>query len=113
MLKMILKEVETEKKWGLTNAPDHSGKATLQEWCYKRKGKYGDDPGKALPLALSIYQDDILEISLGERTAQQIYESLPRVLKETFWVGLSIKAEENIPLEKEVVVIGTRYELAT
>lgn len=96
----------------MTKAQARSAQTSLQEWCDRRKEKYGKDPGQALTLDLSVYQDDILEIAIGDHTGRKIDEDLPRVLHGTFGVRLSTKEEANNPLRKDVDVIGALYELA-
>lgn len=83
-----------------------SNQSALQHWCHERRDKFGNDTGQALPLKLSVYQEDIIAISIEQHAARDIEKSLLEVLPKWYGVQLRTIYEVKHPFEATVDVIG-------
>lgn len=90
----------------------------LNEWYHDRQKTFGAHSPQALPLALSVYQDEILAIEIVVMEVSQIDEGLPRISQgntkynfpKKYGVQQSDKADEIIQFGQRASAIGASYD---
>lgn len=86
-------------------------KQSLESWLQKRKEAFPDDPSQARTVTMSVFQDDITVIAIGEEAAADTEEDVPRIVEGRYQVSLSKKEEANMPFAQSFSTIGATYEM--
>lgn len=95
----------------MKKASTSTSMTNLWKWCEDRGDCFGQYSFQVRPVAFSVYQDDILAVEISPNPAEQIDESLPRLLEGKHGIKLSTKDEETKPLGSTVSTIDGTYDL--
>lgn len=104
-------DTDIEDGWGVDKASTVTSMTQLWGWLYERKERFGRNSRQGLHMAISVYQEDILVLEIGEGSAEKISEGLPRIMQENYGIDLSTKSEATKPFAKTVGSIGGNYYL--